>query len=147
MSGNDRTMNSPTIEAARPTIHLIDNEADALANLALEAEDSLPQVSALLLEEIGRAQLHRAAALPAGTISMHSTVTYRDEASATERTVEIVYPAEADIAAGRISILTPIGVGLIGLRQGTSIAWPDRNGRVRRLSVIDVRPSLRGENS
>jgi regulator of nucleoside diphosphate kinase len=52
--------------------------------------------------------------------------------------VQLVYPAEADIEAGRISILTPIGAGLIGLREGQSILWPDREGRERRLTVVRV---------
>lgn len=144
MSGNDRIMSNPTVTAARPMIHLIDSEADALANLALEAEDDLPQVCELLLEEIGRARLHRAATIPADVVTMHSTVTYRDEATAKERTVKIVYPGEADIGAGSISILTPIGAGLIGLRQGASIAWPDRSGRIHTLTIIDVKPRARG---
>ena len=35
--------------------------------------------------------------------------------------------------------MTPIGAGLIGLAEGQSIAWPDREGRVRLLRVLKVR--------
>src|SRR3546814_1242385 len=59
---------------------------------------------------------------------MGSSVTFIDEKSRAERTVRLVYPAEADIAAGRMSILTPVGAGLIGLSVGQSINWPDRGG-------------------
>jgi regulator of nucleoside diphosphate kinase len=52
----------------------------------------------------------------------------------------LVYPAEADIEAGRISILTPVGAGLIGLAEGASILWPDRDGHERRLRIIAVTP-------
>jgi regulator of nucleoside diphosphate kinase len=50
------------------------------------------------------------------------------QASGADRTVELVYPRDADISAGRVSILTPVGAGVIGLRTGQSILWPDRDG-------------------
>jgi regulator of nucleoside diphosphate kinase len=52
--------------------------------------------------------------------------------------VKLVYPQDADIEAGRISILTPIGAGLIGLAQGDSIVWPDRDGQERILRIVRV---------
>ncbi|WP_150295469.1 GreA/GreB family elongation factor, partial [Sphingobium estronivorans] len=109
---------------ARPPVHLIDIEAEGLTNLALGIADSMPQVSELLLDEIARAQTHRAERIPPDVVTMHSSVEFVDEASGVDRTVQIVYPAQADIAAGRISILPPIAAGLIGLREGQSINWP-----------------------
>ena len=35
--------------------------------------------------------------------------------------------------------MTPVGAGLIGLREGQSILWPDRDGRERELAIIRVR--------
>ena len=49
-----------------------------------------------------------------------------------------VGPDEADIAAGRISIMTPVGAGLIGLREGQSILWPHRGGETRVLRILKV---------
>jgi regulator of nucleoside diphosphate kinase len=53
--------------------------------------------------------------------------------------VTIVLPADANIAAGRVSVLTPIGAALIGLKAGASIGWETREGEERRLSVLAVR--------
>ncbi|BAV65571.1 nucleoside diphosphate kinase regulator [Sphingobium cloacae] len=122
----------------RPPVHLIDSEAESLTNLALGVADTAPQVSELLLDEIARAQTHRAERMPPDIVTMHSSIEYIDEASGVERTVQIVYPAQADIAAGRISILTPIAAGLIGLREGQVINWPDREGRRRKLRIVKV---------
>jgi hypothetical protein len=36
-------------------------------------------------------------------------------------------------------VLTHIGAGFIGLREGQRIAWPDRSGMARRLRVCAVR--------
>jgi regulator of nucleoside diphosphate kinase len=124
--------------ARRPPIHMIDTEADTLTRLAMSVEDRLPQVSELLLEEIARATMHTAERLPAGIVTMQATVEFADTASGREYSYQLVYPKEADISAGRISILTPVGAGLIGLREGQSILWPDRDGRERKLTIIKV---------
>lgn len=125
----------------RPPIHMIDVEADTLTDLALSAKARVPEVSRQLLEEIARATVHDAASLPPDVVTMHSTAEFIDEASGADRTVELVFPRDADIAAGRVSILTPVGAGLIGLRAGQSILWPDRDGRERKLTIVNVRKS------
>lgn len=134
-------MNHGTSTGEMPHIHMIDTEADALAALAIGAGARSPEVSALLLTEIDRAIIHDRDHLPAGTVVMNSQVEFVDEAAGTARTVELVYPAQADIAQGRISILTPVGAGLIGLRTGQSILWPDRDGHERRLTIVAVDPT------
>jgi regulator of nucleoside diphosphate kinase len=127
------------IAARRPPIHMIDTEADALAALALSVEDKLPDVSALLLDEITRARLYAHDRIAEDVVTMMSTIDFTIEATGTDRVVQLVYPQDADIAAGRISILTPVGASLIGLREGQSIAWPDRSGKERRLKILGVR--------
>jgi regulator of nucleoside diphosphate kinase len=57
-----------------------------------------------------------------------------------ERTVLLVYPADADIATARVSVLTPIGAALIGLRVGQSISFRTRDGRPQMLTVLRVLP-------
>lgn len=125
-------------EKKQPAIHLIDEEADALTNLAIEVADRLPQVSELLLVEIGRAVIHSRKTIPEDIATMFATIEFIDEANGASRSVQLVYPKDADISAGRISILTPVGAGLIGLREGQSILWPDREGHERRLRVVKV---------
>ena len=124
--------------SSRPPIHMIDAEADALTDLAIGAEERAPQVSELLLREIARATIHSADRLPPNIVTMHSQVRFVDEASGKEHSYQLTYPGEADISAGRISILTPVGAGLIGLREGQSILWPDREGHQRELRILSV---------
>src|SRR3546814_3166469 len=94
----------------------------------------------MLLAEIDRAEIHTAETLPANTAAMNSHVTFVDEGSGSRREVQLVYPENADIANGRISILTPVGAGLIGLSEGQTLTWPDRDGHDRRLRIEQVRP-------
>lgn len=55
-----------------------------------------------------------------------------------DRQVTLVFPGEADIAEGKVSVTTPIGAALIGLSAGQSIDWTARDGRVHRLTVESV---------
>ena len=131
-------MNTTVRAKARPPILLCESDADRIADLAVGVETRLPQVSAMLLKEIERARVVKDGALPANVVGMGSRVRFRDETTGTERTVRLVYPSEADIEAGKVSILTPIGAGLIGLREGQSIRWEDREGHPKVLQVIAV---------
>ena len=126
----------------RPAIHLLDSEADLIGAIALRAEHRAPVVAAMLLAEVERAEVHTPASLPPDAVTLGAEVDYLDENSGQRRTVSVVLPAEADIEAGRISIMTPVGAGLIGLRTGQSIDWPDLEGRAHRLTVLDVRQPM-----
>lgn len=131
-----------TIESkamSRPRIRLIESEADIIAGLAVQAEQRMPEVAALLMEEVERAELFSAETLPDDVVALGSEVEFLDEGTGQSRSVTIVLPAHADIAAGRISILTPAGAGLIGLSVGQAIDWPDSAGRERRLKILSVR--------
>ncbi|HEU0284628.1 MAG TPA: nucleoside diphosphate kinase regulator [Sphingomicrobium sp.] len=123
----------------RPPIHLLAAESDMVASLALQAEHRFPVVAAMLLEEIERAELHEAETLPETAITIGSQVDFVDEKSSQLRSVELVMPASANIAEGRISILTPMGAALYGLTAGQSIDWPDLDGHERRIRILRVR--------
>lgn len=128
----------------RPAIYLTVTECDALFDLALGAEHRHPQASALLMAELGRANLCERAELPDQTVVMNSQIDFVDEGTGTRRTVQLVYPPDADIASGRMSIMTPVGAGLIGMTAGGSICWPDREGHDRMLRIVGVIPPGEG---
>jgi len=130
---------------ARPPIHLVDIESDLVSDLALRAEHQHPVVAAMLLAEIERAELHSRERLPEGVITLGAEVDFVDEKSRQKRTVRLVLPGEANIALGRISILTPVGAALYGLSAGQSIDWPDLAGQERRIRITAVRPSVDAE--
>lgn len=131
-------MSHDTASSSRPPILILESEADTLADLALAAAARAPLASRMLLEEIDRAQGCTRAELPADVVTMNSVVTFLDEATGETHEAKLVYPAEADADAGRLSILTPVGAGLIGLRTGQFIVWPNLSGQHRQLKVLSV---------
>lgn len=131
-------MSTSAPSGGHPPLHLLESEADTLSDLALRIARSQPDVSALLLAEIDRAELHGPGDLPPDVVTMNATVEFVDEANGTRRTVQLVYPRDADIAAGKVSVLTPVGAGLIGMTEGRSIVWPDRDGNDRVLRIVSI---------
>lgn len=92
----------------------------------------------MLLDEIDRAEIHSSKGLPAGVVTIGSEVEILDAHTGGTRQLRLVLPSEADVDAGRVSVLTPIGAGLIGLRKGQSIEWPYRTGETRMLKILKV---------
>ena len=121
-----------------PSILLIDSEADILADLAVAALGKSQQAAKLLLQEVDRASTVARADLPTDVVTMQSRVVFVDEATAEQHSVELVYPRDANMELGRLSVLTPIGAALIGMTVGNSIDWPNRQGACRRLKIVDV---------
>ena len=120
-----------------PPITLSVSDHARLTNLAL-AHDDLPGVGDYLQHELTRATIAPDGALNGDIVAMHSELEYRDDVSGVTRRVTRVYPGEQDVSAWKISVLTPVGAALIGLSAGQSIAFHDRAGEERRLTVMRV---------
>lgn len=131
-------MPSKAITSTRPPIVLSETDADRLFLLAEQREASAPRERSGLIGELERAVVRPDDRVASTVVGMNSTVDFVDEAHGASRTVRLVYPADADIAAGKVSVLTPVGAALIGLNEGQSIRWPDRDGRLRELRVLKV---------
>ncbi len=123
----------------KPRITLTATDYQKLTVLADAASHNMPEVAAELAEELDRAHVLPKGREAVDTVCMGSEVEFRDDVSGRVQTVTLVYPNEADIAKGRISVLTPIGTALIGLPVGKSIDWTTRNGEKKRLTVLQVR--------
>lgn len=84
--------------------------------------------------------------LPGDRVAMGSTVQYVDELSGARRTVSLAYPPEADVASGRISVLSPIGRALIGRKRDDIVDVVLPGGRIvaiRILATAALSPALR----
>lgn len=122
---------------ALPKIVVGDDEHERLSALAASIATRQPELAEELLAEMERARVVKAGKVPSGVVRMNSEVEFETD-DGQRRRVTLVYPGEADISAGRISILTPIGTALIGLSAGQSFSWTARDGREHRLTVVSV---------
>ncbi|WP_090709168.1 MULTISPECIES: nucleoside diphosphate kinase regulator [unclassified Beijerinckia] len=130
---------TPVTDNRKPRIVLTAEDHERLSTLARTASGAAQDAAAILTGELDRAHILAKGRHPAHTVFMGSEVEFRDDTTGKVQTVTLVYPGEADISLGKISVLTPIGAALIGMRAGHSINWETRGGDLKRLTVIDVR--------
>jgi regulator of nucleoside diphosphate kinase len=123
----------------KPRIILSAHDYERLSALARAASRRMPDLAADLAEEIGRAHVLAKGRYPEHVVCMNCEVEFRDDATGRIQTVRLVYPEAADIAKGKISVLTPVGTALIGLPEGQSIKWESPSGELRQLTVLAVR--------
>jgi len=125
--------------------YIVVAEADArrLRGLLAARRESAPHDEAHLLElesELERALVVSRDAVPAQVVAMDSAVSVLDLASGERREYTLVYPADANAAVGRISVLAPLGTALLGYREGDELEWMMPGG-LRRLRIERVRSS------
>lgn len=132
-------MTAPIKRHRKPAITIGEANHAALTRLAETHSETNPTVADVLLAELDRAKVVPDEKLRDDVVRMGSTLRYTTE-TGEARTVTLVYPAQADIEAGKISILTPIGAALIGLSAGQSIEWEARDGRIHILTIETVQP-------
>jgi regulator of nucleoside diphosphate kinase len=71
-------------------------------------------------------------------VTMYTQVSLRDVAGGDPWTVTLCYPADAEPAKGFISVLSPLGASLLGLRAGDVARWQPPSGDERRALIVEV---------
>lgn len=70
-------------------------------------------------------------------VRLDSTVAFTELENGRSFEYRVVLPSEADIARGRVSVLTPLGAALLGRRQGERFCYDSPGGRVEvRLELV-----------
>lgn len=90
-----------------------------------------------LVELLAQARRVSGEALSEDRVAMGSTVTYVEEPSGMRRTVTITYPADADLALRKISVLSPVGRSLLGRRRGDIVDVELPGGRLLEIHIAD----------
>lgn len=134
---------------AMPQITVTDRDLAKLQPLleAARSHRDSPLIDALDTE-LGRAEVVTAHTVKPDIVTMNTRFVYRDVDMGVEREVTLVYPREADLNAGRLSVLAPIGCALLGLRVGQSIEWQVAGNRTKRLEIVRIvyQPEASGDH-
>jgi regulator of nucleoside diphosphate kinase len=124
-------------------------DADKLRNLLWNAESTQYRGSPYLKrlkEELNRAMIVDPRHVPPDVITMRSTVELVDVGTGEEMKYTLVFPEDADIDQGKISVLAPIGTGMLGYRVGDTFEWDTPSGkRTLRVTGILFQPEATGD--
>ncbi len=94
-----------------------------------------------LADELESAEVVEPDCVPPDVVTMRSRVRVRDMVSGEAATYTISYPVDANLEAGRLSVLAPIGTALLGYREGDVIEWPVPGGvRVLKIEKLEHQP-------
>ena len=100
----------------------------------------------LLAKELDRAKIIEASEIPEKIVTMNTRLIFRDLDDDSTMEVTIVFPIDANINKGKISVFSPIGTALLGYSEGDIIEWKVPSGITRiRIEKVLYQPEASGE--
>lgn len=98
-----------------------------------------------LESELSRAKVVDSRKVPENVVTMNTRLKLRFLDDDSEMEVTLVFPADADIDAGRLSVFSPIGTAVLGYAEGDLIEWDVPAGkRSVRIEKILYQPEASG---
>ena len=122
-----------------PPVFLSLRDFGRLERLARVCRMSCPATVAAFLEaELERAVVCGDEDLPRDAVTMRARVLFRSAAGRDVESRVLVYPEDYDPSGAALSILTPLGVALLGLREGAAMRYATLQGAPREVRVEKV---------
>jgi regulator of nucleoside diphosphate kinase len=130
----------PTITVSWLDLERLERLLDRLPAAQAGARDAL-------LGELGRAELVEPWEMPPDVVTMNSRVRFCFDDAEEEVILTLTYPKDMHDSGEQLSVLTPVGTALLGLRVGDSIAWQRPDGGSFKVTVrgIEYQPERAGE--
>jgi len=84
--------------------------------------------------------------IPSDLVTMHSQVMLADATTGERHKITLCYPHEADPSTGRVSVLSPVGLALLGIRCGALVQWQAPHGAASaRVVEVLFQPEASGD--
>jgi len=133
----------------KKSIYVTSRDRQRLQDLLAEAANSDPRQQGdlkSLEEELRRAVIVEPDEVPADVITMNSRADLVDLDTRETLTFTLVFPPAANVEEEKISVLAPIGAGMLGYRVGDEFEWTVPGG-LRRMKVtkVDYQPEAAGD--
>ena len=128
------------MHSSRSSIHITSHDKRLLEELLAETEALRPESRSdlkALAEELKRAVVVQPDQVPNDVITMHSRAELVDLDTGETVVYTLVFPSQANIEAGNISVLAPVGAAMLGYRVNDEFEWQVPDG-VRRMRVKQI---------
>ena len=122
------------------SIYITSQDKQRLEELLAEVSVSDPRQRGdlkLLEEELRRAVIVEPKEIPGDVITMNSRAELIDLDTHETVTFTLVFPRDSNVEEEKISVLAPIGAGMLGYRIGDEFEWRVPDG-VRHMKVTNV---------
>ncbi len=136
------------IAATAPEVRITQLDRERLRKLIAAAQrrdNADQQVLTSLATEIDRAIVVPPQQVAPDVITMNSRARLRvNDGPAAE--ISVVYPAEADRRAGRLSVFSPVGTAVLGFREGDRVDWLGPEGPLTiQIEKVVYQPEAAGD--
>ncbi len=131
------------------TIYMTSYDKDRLRTLLDRVKDEKKHLRADLSDleaELARAKMVKPESVPGDVITMNSQVRLLDRDTGEELMYTLVFPEEANIGQGKISIFAPVGTAMLGHRVGDTFEWDVPDGVATfEVKAIVYQPEAAGD--
>lgn len=105
------------------------------------------QRPAVLADVLAQAEVIRSRAVRDDVVTMYSRVELVDLHTRRRQMLTLCYPRDAQPAAGLILVLSPVGIGVLGLKVGDVARWPTPHGEecAATIEAIEFQPEAAGD--
>lgn len=122
----------------KPTPILTITDYNVLRELTKKAKDSSNiREIALLTQELDRAIINKEDMLDDTIIRINSHVVVEDVKTQKQMSIQIVMPSQSNLKEGKVSILAPLCVAVIGFKENDEVEWQLPSG-IKTLKIIAV---------
>jgi regulator of nucleoside diphosphate kinase len=106
----------------------------------------MPKVTNRLFKNLLAAQLLPQTEIDSKVVTMNSRVRLKDVKSKREAEITVSYPQDAEPGEGRISVLSEIGLALLGRRENDIVSWNTPGGvGVFEVEKVVYQPEAAGD--
>lgn len=120
---------------------------DARLRRLRQQHDLPPVLDDALDDLLSQADLVSSRDVSPDVVTMNSRVRVRSPEAGTERSLTICYPAHANVEQGWVSVLSPLGLALLGRSVGQQVTWLRPDGRTERwaMDALEYQPEAHGD--
>ncbi|MDM4014772.1 nucleoside diphosphate kinase regulator [Roseiconus lacunae] len=94
-----------------------------------------------LASELQHAEVIESSKVPGNVVTMNSIVVLTEIGSGETDRYTLVYPEDANIAEGRLSVFAPVGTAILGYRVGDLVRWNVPSGTIElRIDAVTYQP-------
>ena len=119
---------------------LLKHDYDILLSYSKDIRDnrSFDRKNAVeLLDELKKGEVIDQKDFPPDAVRINSKVKIEDRLTHRILDLTLVLPEKADLSEGKVSVMAPIGVALLGYREGQEVSWPVPAGR-KHFKIVEV---------
>lgn len=124
------------------------NRLEELARVAGEFGGHARKDDDSLVKELERAIVVSPKDVPPDVVTMNSRVVLRDLDTSERMEYTLVFPKDANVENGAISVLAPVGTAILGYAKGDVVEWPVPSGKRRiQIEKLLYQPEAAGDYS